>query len=407
MKWLSTVAVASLTLASFSFNTQANIIIGGMGGLEGYGTDETYTEWAPEFNLPFEVKLGDNSYEIFRPRQYGTIAFLESASLAYNGDFIAPFTATGNYDCFGCGQTYIGSPQEGVVAVTWSEMSTDAFHQESEDNRYNTFQALLIDRSDDTGQEGDFDVEFRYQKLEYREAEEDSEYTPASQAGVSTSTQGFISLPGSGVEEILELAESSNVGETGIWVYNFRDGVASLASNDTTSEGSGTSVDPFMPTEVVDGGWEFDFSVEQEEQVFIDPDVAIGYDYVVESGPKIGSVYLPSGFDADYELWLMGNNGWEFESNLLAEEEFLFGSDGVSEFRILGIDTSNMINPEDDMAFVTGLTFVDSGNVVMTQTPITEFVAAPTAVSEPSHILLFLTGVGFISLRKLRKQSAA
>ena len=408
MKFKNTLLAASLSFAAFSLQTHADVIISGMGGEAGYGSDQTFSEFSPTFDLPFDVNIDGVNFDTFSPFTNGGID-LYSSELSDLEPAIAsltPFFASGNYDCWSCGDTYIGSPSEGVVAVTWLDMSTDAFYNgDDEINRQNTFQALIIDRSDETGLVGDVDIEFRYDELSYRDEgiSFDSITWGQSRAGVSLTDEQFIALPGSDSEAILELVNSSNVGEDGIWAYSVRNGEVTLATAPTGSEGAGTELDPFMPSDDVDGSWEFEFSISDNEVVFIDPDVAIGYDYVVESGPEIASVILPTGFDADYELWLMGASGWEFTDNLTAQEEYFFGPDGVTEFRVLGIDTTNMIDPDDALAFVTGLSFVESGDVVMTQTPITEFVAEPTSVSEPRMFFVLLTAFGLFAIRARKK----
>jgi hypothetical protein len=408
MKFKNTLLAASLSFAAFSLQTHADVIISGMGGEAGYGSDQTFSEFSPTFDLPFDVNIDGVNFDTFSAFTNGGID-LYSSELSDLEPAIAsltPFFASGNYDCWSCGDTYIGSPSEGVVAVTWLDMSTDAFYNgDDEINRQNTFQALIIDRSDETGLVGDVDIEFRYDELSYRDEgiSFDSITWGQSRAGVSLTDEQFIALPGSDSEAILELVNSSNVGEDGIWAYSVRNGEVTLATAPTGSEGAGTELDPFMPSDDVDGSWEFEFSISDNEVVFIDPDVAIGYDYVVESGPEIASVILPTGFDADYELWLMGASGWEFTDNLTAQEEYFFGPDGVTEFRVLGIDTTNMIDPDDALAFVTGLSFVESGDVVMTQTPITEFVAEPTSVSEPRMFFLLLTAFGLFAIRARKK----
>jgi hypothetical protein len=407
MKFKNTLLAASLSFAALSFQSHADVIISGMGGEAGYGSDQTFSEFAPTFNLPFDVNIDGINFNTFRAFTNGNVdLFGGESNFEPMVTSLTVFEARGNYDCASCGDTYIGSPSEGVVAVTWLDMSTDAFYNgDDETNRQNTFQALIIDRSDDTGQAGDVDIEFRYDELSYRDEgfSLDSFTFGQSEAGFFLPNEEFIALPGSGTADILELVNTSNIGEDGIWAYSVRNGEVTLATAPTGSEGTGTELDPFMPSDDVDGSWEFEFSISDNEVVFIDPDVAIGYDYVVESGPEIASVILPTGFDADYELWLMGASGWEFTDNLTAEEEYLFGPDGVTEFRVLGIDTTNMIDPDDALAFVTGLSFVESGDVVMTQTPITEFVASPTSVSEPRMFFVLLTAFGLFAIRARKK----
>jgi hypothetical protein len=436
MKFKNTLLVASLTLATLSFQSNADVIISGLGGDAGYGNGRSHTEFAEKYELPFDINISGKNFSSFRAFTNGSIDLYEEElpDVGQSLAVLTPFLASGNYDCGDCGATYIGGLSGDVVAVTWLDMSIDARNSQGDDHsgsiRRNTFQALIIDRSEDTGQAGDVDIEFRYEELSYRE-----EGTFPSIAGVSLPVDeleglpgggnilltdsetplipigdpisipenaNFIALPGSGTADILDLVNASNVGENGIWSYSVRDGEVSLAGSQSGSDGTGTQADPFMPSGDVDGSWEFEFTISSDDDiVFIDPDVAIGYDYAVESGPEIASVILPTGFDADYELWLMGASGWEFTESLTADEEYFFDT-SVTEFRVMGIDTSNMIDPEDAMAFVTGLSFTGAGDVVMTQTPITEFVS-PTSVSEPRMIFLMLTALGLFTIRSRRK----
>lgn len=145
-----------------------------------------------------------------------------------------------------------------------------------------------------------------------------------------------------------------------------------------------------------------------DEIIFIDPDVAVGYDYLVNSGPNIASVLLPDGIgDNLYDLWLFNNGLGDYEDtgiDLMGGQLFNFSSGGVDRFRILGIETEAMLDPTDPTAFVTGLTFVDTGSVSMQMTPITENVA-DTSVPEPRSIISLLAiailGIGSFAKRKI------
>jgi hypothetical protein len=139
--------------------------------------------------------------------------------------------------------------------------------------------------------------------------------------------------------------------------------------------------------------------------LFIDPDVAVGYDYTVTGGPNFASVLIPDPLprgDSEFllELGSFGN------FPLLAGTPFnLLGVNplGFSSFRISGIDTDELLDPTNPTAFITGLTFTGTGTVNLTQTPIIENIPDPVSTPEPSSLLgLGLLGGG-LTLTRRRK----
>ncbi|GAB1622604.1 hypothetical protein AAOGI_26540 [Agarivorans albus] len=400
---LALFTTASLLLGSFA--AQATML-SGFGGDAGYGElamDRNDDGSSNQLDLPFEINYFGNSYDQFFINNNGNITF-ESSLSGYTPipfpiaeqPIIAPFWADVDTGCDSCGEVYVGSPSDGVVAVTWDNVG---YYDENSD-KSNSFQAVLIDRSD-TGA-GNFDVEFRYDKLEWTTGDaSDGENglggTPAQAGYDAGDGENFFALPGSFSEDILDLVSSSNTGEDGVWRFAIREGALPGA----------TPENPIMPV-VVDGGWSFDFNVNANEQVFIDPDVAVGYDYIVDQGPNIRTVTLPIGFDDDmFFIWLWNGVEWEQVANVAAGTAYDFGIDGVDRFRVTGIDISNEVDPTDTTAFVTGLTFTEDGNVTMRQLPIVEFVPGPGAsVPEPSTWLLVLVAVVLLLSSRKRSKSA-
>lgn len=481
MKMLKTLLTTIVVFFVLSLQVKADVILTGMGGENGLGevaTPMVDDGSSNELNLPFSVNFFGETYESFFVNTNGNLSFVGGFNGFQGSPFdqatlpiIAPFWGDVNINCGGgefegdssstgeCGNIYIGAPAEGVVAVTWHEV---AEFGNSESGERNTFQAVLIDRSADTGTAGDFDLEFRYETLDWDDRAQAGfgagngfidecrggdcdcpggdcdcpfgdcecppgecepnipQSVPAPQMAEVTQVETRLedlpvleetpvleevemttsySLPGSLTVDVVDLANTSNTGEEGIWSFSFRDG--------QFLEPGVTPENPIMPISEGEDGWAFDFDVDFDEIVFIDPDVAVGYDYFVDSGSNFASVILPDGFNANYELWLMGANGWEFSQFLDANFRHFFETGGVSQFRILGIDTSNMVDPTDPNAFVTGLSFVDAGNQQVRQVALTEFVPDATNVDEPNPLMLLLVGCGFIALQRKRKLKVA
>jgi hypothetical protein len=156
-----------------------------------------------------------------------------------------------------------------------------------------------------------------------------------------------------------------------------------------------------MPV-VTEEGWRFFFNVTPNQLVFIDPEVAIGYDYVVNSGPSFASVLLPDVGDGRYDLLLWDGAGWaDSGDDILAGQQYAF-STPLTRFRIAGIETEAALDPSDTTAFVTGLTFTEAGQVDMLQIPVTTTVPVP----EPETYALFLAGLGVLAVSARRRHKA-
>jgi hypothetical protein len=135
----------------------------------------------------------------------------------------------------------------------------------------------------------------------------------------------------------------------------------------------------FSATGIVPGG-----------KIFIDPYVAIGYDYAIGPGdPNFASVLLPAVQSDPFLLSFSGEPGG-VPVSLLAGQEFFFPGGGVDHFDVRGIDLADNLDPNNVTAFITGLTFTGAGEFTGTMTPVIQFVAA---VPEPSSLLLLTTGL--------------
>ncbi len=136
---------------------------------------------------------------------------------------------------------------------------------------------------------------------------------------------------------------------------------------------------------------------------FIDPFVAVGYDYATGAGdPNFASVLLPNIGDGNFTLDYTDANGAQ-SVGLAHGTQFFFAQGGVSAFRVSGIETEAMLDPANATAFITGLTFASAGNFTGTMTPITVFVAE---VPEPQTWGLMLAGLAGLAAWRRRQATA-
>jgi len=113
--------------------------------------------------------------------------------------------------------------------------------------------------------------------------------------------------------------------------------------------------------------------------IFIDPYLAVGYDYAIGPGnPKFASVLLPAVQSNPFILSYQGPSG-QVSVPLPAGQEYLFPSGGVDHFSVREISFSAYLDPGNVTAFITGLTFTGAGNFTGTMTPV-------IALSPPSPV---------------------
>lgn len=388
-----------------------SVLLDGLGGDAGYGdlamgrSDDGSSSL---LDLPFEINFFGASYDSFFVNNNGNVSF-ETAVPGYTPEtfpvadqpMVAPYWADVDTRAPDGGEVYVASPDSDVVVVTWDGVG----YYDRHTDLTNDFQMVLRNRDDIAP--GDFDIEFRYEQLQWTTGDASGGFgglggTPA-QAGYDAGDEThYLMLPGSGTSAVLDLTNltntPSNVSIEGLWVYSVRNGHL-----------PGTVPDnPLMPM-VVDDGWRFDFNIGNiEEAVYIDPLVAIGYDYVVDSGANFASVQLPTLGDGLYDLWLWDDTfgSWvDANVDLMGGLGYDFGGEGVGAFRILGIEPGLGLDPYDTTAFVTGLWFAAPGLVSMRQIPVTLETdeLLQTAVPLPGALVLLAIGLlGLIAVRKRR-----
>ena len=146
--------------------------------------------------------------------------------------------------------------------------------------------------------------------------------------------------------------------------------VAALVMPSSESQGSSEFADSAPPLSVGQPQW-------------YDPAVAIGYDYEISSGPNFSQVLLAEGYgDGQFELYVAEAAG-KFPAvptaTIHADEAYDFAAqgwpDGVSKFRILGIEAAAGLDAADTTAFPTALAFTSATEAVQfTMTPIPQTI---------------------------------
>jgi hypothetical protein len=136
-----------------------------------------------------------------------------------------------------------------------------------------------------------------------------------------------------------------------------------------------TPQNPILPNPPTPGlpGFRFpNIFVFPRQTFFFDPDVAVGYDYTVTGGPLFSSVLIPAPLPR-------GDRGFLLELGSFGNFPLIAGTpfnllnvnaNGFDSFRITGIDTNELLDPTNPVAFVTGIEFTTAGTVNVTQTPI-------------------------------------
>lgn len=168
---------------------------------------------------------------------------------------------------------------------------------------------------------------------------------------------------------------------------------------------------PLLPlTGTTESGWTFSLHPTGSRGMFyIDPAIATGYDYTVQTpGVSFGSVQVATlAGDGLYNVFDLTNGSPVLvQGNLATGATFSFVSP-VTAFRIDGIETSAALDPLNPLAFVTGISLNYGVNgmpseVIVTQTPITTGVSS--SVPEPATPLLASLGLaGFAAVRRLHR----
>jgi hypothetical protein len=175
--------------------------------------------------------------------------------------------------------------------------------------------------------------------------------------------------------------------------------------------GDGSSAgSPLLPADLgPNGEFKFEFTATPNQMVFVDPLVAVGYDYIVGGGsPLITKALFPTlaGDPDGYDIFALSDLNTALFTGVLGGTTVDFTtlsglSGGIGGFALRGISPAAMLNPANPAAFVTGLEFASGGVVQLTQTPISIDIAG--AVPEPATWAMMILGFGAIGTAVRRR----
>jgi PEP-CTERM motif len=168
----------------------------------------------------------------------------------------------------------------------------------------------------------------------------------------------------------------------------------------------GTSAgNPLMPVDGAgdDGSFEFapyDVGVDgvgTETFLFVDPEVAVGFQFQVTGGPRVTQVLLPILGDADgFDIEVLSGGQWTVVGHVAEGGTFSF-ADAVVDFRVTGISAALGLDPNNPVVFVAGLKFDASGSASVSMLALTQ------AVPEPASYALMLGGLAAVLARRRRR----
>lgn len=217
---------------------------------------------------------------------------------------------------------------------------------------------------------------------------------------------GFIDTP---YDVTLALKNGFNLAANGTATYTTQ----TVFGNSTPPVPGRSEFNPLLPDAIEGAAFVFVIPAEaivEHQTIFIDPEIAIGYTYTVEGGADFYSVTAPSfAAVADADGFTLIVDGMEF--HIASGEQIIFADLGLTgpvyEFMLTGIDEALMLDPENTLAFITGVALqnIPSGATTIIQAPITTDTGA-NVVPLPATAWLMIAALGGLGGLRLRRRAA-
>jgi len=244
---MNKIIAKTLLLSSLSFGAQAASLNSGFGSNTLGPTDES-SSTAIDISSVFSNGLDffGTTYNSLYVNNNGTVSFNNSLSsfspseitaisstpylAAFSADIdtsMGPATATDGGNSTGSNLVYWDmNASAGTFTATWDDVAYYSF--DGDTSLLNAFQIVITDRTD-RGL-GDFDIEYRYEALNWTTGDFSDGFMGlggmVARAGWTAGNgSDFFELDASGNQEaMLNLVNTSNVGEAGVYQFEVRNG---------------------------------------------------------------------------------------------------------------------------------------------------------------------------------------
>lgn len=247
-----TTLTASILLAAMATSAQAANLINGLGGPNGFGENNLVRNddgSSSQIDISSVFTNGLNffgtTYNSFYVNNNGNITFNDPQG-SYTPTFITANTSNPMLAAFfadvdtrggdvapsaggtstGANLTYYDlDAVNGIFTATWDDVG----YYRNATNKLNAFQIIITDQSDNYGA-GDFDIEFRYENIEWTTGRASGGTnglggTVARAGWTSGNGTDYFELAASGDQSLmLNLINSSNVNEAGVYRFGVRNG---------------------------------------------------------------------------------------------------------------------------------------------------------------------------------------